>query len=69
MLMAPPVATVLWPDETVIKPPAPLRPLPTVTDKAPALPPVDAPVPIEIEPDVPELAVPELNVSKPLAPL
>ena len=26
-------------------------------------------LPIEIEPDVPELAVPELNVSKPLAPL
>ena len=36
---------------------------------APDLPPVDAPLPIEIEPDVPELAVPELNVSKPLTPL
>jgi hypothetical protein len=36
---------------------------------APALPPVAAPVPIEIEPLVPELDVPELKTSTPLTPL
>ena len=36
---------------------------------APDLPPVDAPLPIEMAPDVPELDVPELNASKPLMPL
>merc|ERR1711995_93224 len=36
---------------------------------APALPPVAVPVPIEIAPDEPELAVPELNTSTPLTPL
>jgi hypothetical protein len=34
----------------------------------PALPPVAALVPIEMDPLVPELAVPELNTSTPLAP-
>ena len=66
---APPVCTVLWPDATVIKPPAPLLPLPTVMLTAPDLPVVEAAEPIEIDPLVPELAVPELNESSPEAPL
>ena len=36
---------------------------------APALPLVAAPVPMEIEPLLPELVVPELNTSTPLTPV
>ena len=53
----------------MIKPPAPLLPLPTVMLTAPDLPVVDAAEPIEIDPLVPELAVPELKDSSPDAPL
>ena len=66
---APPVWTVLSPDATMMRPPMPLLPLPTVMDSAPLLPPVAAPDPTAIDPLVPELAVPELNESNPLAPL
>jgi hypothetical protein len=52
----------------VIKPPTPLFPVPTVTLIDPAVPPVAAPVPIESEPDEPELLVPELNVRRPVTP-
>ena len=44
-------------------------PLPTVILKAPDFPPVAAPVPMEIEPELPELDVPELNTSTPLTPV
>ena len=50
-------------------PPAPLRPLPTVMLIAPPLPPVAAADPIEMEPDDPELDVPELKIRVPLTPL
>ena len=52
----------------MIKPPAPLLPLPMVTLIAPALPPVEAADPIETEPVVPDVDVPELNASKPDTP-
>ena len=44
-------------------------PLPTLILMLPPLPPVDAADPIEIEPVVPELEVPELKMSRPLTPL
>ena len=49
-------------------PPEPLLPLPTVMLIAPPLPAVELEDPIEIEPDVPELDVPELNTNTPLTP-
>ena len=55
--------TVLWPEVTEIRPAAPLRPEPTVMLIAPDLPPVDTPDPIEIDPVLPILAVPELKTS------
>ena len=67
--MAPPVSTVLWPAVSVIRPPVPLLPPPTVMLTAPALPPTAAPEPTRIEPLEPELVVPELNDSKPDAPV
>jgi hypothetical protein len=65
---APPVRTVLSPDATVIAAPAPLLPLPTVMLMAPPLPPVAASEPMETDPVVPELEMPELKTSTPLTP-
>jgi hypothetical protein len=75
MPMCPPVVPlaaepcVLSPEVTTSSPPTPLLPLPTVKLIAPPLPPVDAPEPIETEPEPPELVVPELNTSVPLMPV
>ena len=44
-------------------------PLPTVMLTKPPLPAVEAHEPMEMEPDVPELVVPELNTRTPLTPL
>ena len=52
-----------------MRPPAPLLPLPTAMLIAPPLPLVEADDPIEIEPLLPELAVPELKDNRPDAPL
>ena len=53
---------------SVITPPAPLVPLPTVIVIEPPVPAVAAPLPIEITPVLPELDVPVLKVSTPLEP-
>ena len=70
MNRSPPVlpSAVLRPAAIVIVPPAPLLPLPTVMLTAPPVPPEDAADPIEIDPVVPELDVPELKLSRPLVP-
>jgi hypothetical protein len=52
----------------VIKPPAPLEPLPTVILMAPALPPIADQDPMDTEPELPQVDVPLLNLSIPLAP-
>jgi hypothetical protein len=66
---APPVRTVLSPEATVSRPPAPLMPLPTVMLMAPPLPPVAESEPMETDPVVPLLDVPELKTSTPLTPV
>ena len=53
---------------SVIIPPAPLVPLPTVIVIEPPVPAVAAPEPIQTVPVVPSLDVPELNVITPLTP-
>jgi hypothetical protein len=63
------LSTVVRPAVSVSVPPAPLSPLPTPTAMAPPAPPVAAADPIDTEPLVPELDVPELKTSRPLAPL
>ena len=63
------VASVLLPATIDSLPPAFLLPLPTVMLTAPPAPlAVVVPLPIDIEPELPELDVPELNTSIPLIP-
>jgi hypothetical protein len=60
---------VVWPAKIHTPPPSPVLPAPTVTRMEPALPFVDAPLPIETLPLFPSLVVPELKLSHPETPL
>jgi hypothetical protein len=66
--MPPVLLAQVSPAATVSIPPEPLLPLPTVILIDPPWPPLAAEDPIEIEPVVPELDVPELNTKIPLVP-
>ena len=69
---APPatLSAVVAPAVRLSAPPAPTVPAPTLTETAPPVPPAFAsPEPMDTEPVVPELDVPELNFSRPEAPV
>ena len=63
------VAAVASPANTMTSPPSLVFPEPTVTRMDPALPLVECPVPTEMLPLLPTLAVPELKLKRPDTPL
>jgi hypothetical protein len=70
MLTAPPSSSpAVEPAEIVTAPPIALPDSPTERVKSPALPLLELPVDIAIEPDDPEVASPVLMVTPPLAPV
>lgn len=59
----------LSPAAKVMRPPAPLLPLPTITLTLPPVPETAAPVANTIAPLLPLLVVPELSINDPLTPV
>jgi len=68
MVIEPPVYILLSPEYRPSRPPDPLDPLPTVSRIDPPRPPDEDPDPMYKAPLLPKLAVPELNINRPLTP-